>query len=276
MIPLILAADPDPTKMPFYDLLEWAHLDGLITVIAVCLSLIQIGIVVRTLVLAARSVKDQARIMKHLGLEKEADGKDKDKGSQPESDTPQEGKEMPYVRGYAEVTVWVPPGLPSLPEFGRPGQGLPGVPGQGLPPGVGWPGLPDVPGIGGGPVLPGRPELPPFPGLPEIPSFPVYPVVDPDDVGGHPAVVDLNATRKIAVTDGDNTFPAYVVVSQDSEDPRHPSKGLPGSWVTVAYHGTVSWAWSPTLTLPEPPAGGIGGRPPVRPGPGLPEREPKR
>lgn len=189
---------------------------------------------------------------------------------------------MPWRETRVVVTglVWERPELPSIPE--RPW--FPGAPDIGLP---GEPEGPWVPGFPGqGPVLPGRPERPPWerPELPGRPDFPVYEVIDPGDAGGHPEAedLDLNATRKIAVTDGDNVFPAYAVVSGDSEEPRHPERGLPGSWVTVGYHGAVVWAWSPSLTLPERPSlperpgqglPGGGGRPgrPGRPGQGLPE-----
>jgi hypothetical protein len=83
---------------------------------------------------------------------------------------------MTYVRGYAEVTVWVPDGEPGEPGQGLP-PGYPGRPGQGLP----WPGRPPVdPGWGveggaPGQGLPGRPGRPgqglPWPGRPVDPDF---------------------------------------------------------------------------------------------------------
>lgn len=178
---------------------------------------------------------------------------------------------MPWVRRKAvvEAFVWEPferPQLPSRPDW-RPETGLPGFPDIGLP---GEPDRPWEPGFpGGGPVLPGRPTVPPGwerPELPELPSIPVYEIVDADDIGGHDDLPDLNATRQIVVTDGTNRWPAYVVVSGDSEEPRRPSKGLPGQWVTVGFHGAIAWAWSPTLEMPSLPER------PERPGQGLPGR----
>lgn len=195
---------------------------------------------------------------------------------------------MPYVTGYAKVRVWVPgpPGLPDFPvdpgwgvdEGGEPAQplpprpGLPERPGQGLPwpgypgrPGQGlpWPGRPAdpgwgieefPPGIGGGPVIPGYPGQP----LPRPPR-PVYPVVDdPEDLGGHPAVPDLNMTHRIVITDGTDQFTGYVLDPEppqveDDYEPRPPTRGLPGTWVAVLYGSALAWAWVRTPgTIPEP------------------------
>ena len=182
---------------------------------------------------------------------------------------------MGYVEGYTKIRVWVPDRYPD--------QGLPGYPDQGLPPGIGggpiyppgspdYPdqGLPEVPpGIGGGPVLPGWPERP-GQGLPPVgrPPRPTYPVVpDPEDLGGHPELPDLNMTRRITITDGDDQFTGYVLDPEPPQveegyEPRYPERGLPGTWVAVLY-GTLAWAWVRTP----------GERPEA---PEFPEREPKR
>jgi len=174
---------------------------------------------------------------------------------------------MPYVTGYAKVRVWVPGALPGAPD-------------QGLPPGIGggpifpeYPdtGLPEVPpGIGGGPILPEFPGFPERPGqgLPRPPR-PVYPVVDdPDDLGGHPELPDLNMTHRITITDGTDQFTGYVLDPEPPQveegyEPRHPERGLPGTWVAVLYGAVLAWAWVRTPgERPEPPE--------------FPEREPKR
>jgi hypothetical protein len=182
-----------------------------------------------------------------------------------------------YVEGYTKVTVWVPDRRPGRPDQGLPGE-PPGYPDQGLP---GWPdypdtGLPEVPpGIGGGPVLPGWPERPGHP-LPPVgrPPRPVYPVVDdPDDLGGHPVLPDLNMSHRVTLTDGTDQFTGYVLDPEPPQveegyEPRHPERGLPGTWVAVLYGSGLAWAWVRTP----------GTRPEGEPGqglPGFPEREPK-
>jgi hypothetical protein len=181
-----------------------------------------------------------------------------------------------YVEGYTKVRVWVPdrypdqglpPGIgggpifpPGLPDY--PDQGLPGYPDQGLPG--------EPPGIGGGPVLPGWPERP-GQGLPPVgrPPRPVYPVVeDPEDLGGHPELPDLNMTRRITITDGSDQFTGYVLDPEPPQveegyEPRYPERGLPGTWVAVLYGAMLAWAWVRTP----------GERPEL---PEYPEREPKR
>ena len=177
-----------------------------------------------------------------------------------------------YVEGYQKVRVWVPDRYPD--------QGLPPGIGGGpiFPPGVPeYPdtGLPEVPpGIGGGPILPGWPERPGQP-LPPVgrPPRPVYPVVpDPEDLGGHPELPDLNMTRRIQIADGDDVFPGYVLDPEPPQveegyEPRHPERGLPGTWVAVLYGAVLAWAWVRTPGTPGAPDQG---------GPGFPEREPKR
>jgi hypothetical protein len=178
---------------------------------------------------------------------------------------------VPYVTGYAKVRVWVPPGAPGGPpdwgieEF-PPGVGIPGFPDQGLP---------EVPpGIGGGPVLPGWPERPGQP-LPPVgrPPRPVYPVVDdPDDLGGHPELPDLNMSHRVQLTDGTDQFTGYVLDPEPPQveegyEPRYPERGLPGTWVAVLYGASLAWAWVRTPGVPGAPDQG---------GPGFPEREPKR
>jgi hypothetical protein len=175
-----------------------------------------------------------------------------------------------YVDGYAKVRVWVPD-RPSLPTY----------PDQGLPPGIGggpifpdYPdqGLPELPpGIGGGPIYPGLPERPGQP-LPRPPR-PVYPVVpDPEDLGGHPELPDLNMTRRITISDDGDQFTGYVLMPEPPQveegyEPRLPTRGLPGSWVAVLYGSSLAWAWVRTPGVPGEPDQG---------GPDAPEREPKR
>jgi hypothetical protein len=177
-----------------------------------------------------------------------------------------------YVEGYTKVRVWVPdrypdqglpPGIGGGPIF------PPDYPDQGLPPGE--PGIPDQ---GLPPIFPGFPERPgqPLP-RPPRPPRPVYPVVDdPEDLGGHPEVPDLNMTRRVQITDGTDTFTGYVLDPEppqveDDYEPRFPSRGLPGSWVAVLYGAVLAWAWVRTPGAPGAPDQGL---------PGMPEREPKR
>ena len=165
---------------------------------------------------------------------------------------------MPYVDGYAKITVWVPGPGPGLP--GRPDQGLPGEPGwpdQGLPPL--WPERPDQ---GLPPLWPERPEWPGWPERPgqplPRPPRPVYPVVDAGDLGGHPVVPDLNMTHRILITDGADQFTGYVLDPEPPQveegyEPRPPERGLPGTWVAVLYGAVLAWAWVRTPgTRPEP------------------------
>jgi hypothetical protein len=172
---------------------------------------------------------------------------------------------MPYAEGYQRVRIWVPDRSPD--------QGLPGWPDQGLPPYPGQPLPPDEPGIGGGPILPEWPGLPERPGQPlPRPPRPVYPVVDdPEDLGGHPEVPDLNMTRRVQITDGSDQFTGYVLLAdppqvEDDYEPRFPTRGLPGSWVAVLYGASLAWAWVRTPGAPGAPDQGL---------PGFPEREPK-
>jgi hypothetical protein len=176
-----------------------------------------------------------------------------------------------YVVGYQRVRVWVPDRYPD--------QGLPGEPpgiggGPVFPPDYPDQGLPEVPpGIGGGPVIPGWPERP-GQGLPPVgrPPRPVYPVVDdPDDLGRHPEVPDLNMSHRVQITDGTDTFTGYVLDPEPPQveegyEPRHPERGLPGTWVAVLYGASLAWAWVRTPGVPGAPDQG---------GPGFPEREPK-
>jgi len=92
-------------------------------------------------------------------------------------------------------------------------------------------------------------------------------VPDPEDLGGHPELPDLNMTRRITITDGDDQFTGYVLDPEPPQveegyEPRYPERGLPGTWVAVLY-GTLAWAWVRTP----------GERPEA---PEFPEREPKR
>lgn len=167
---------------------------------------------------------------------------------------------MPKQLVYIAVEAFVPPSRPSFP--GEPGQGLPPVGGEG-PWEPGWPdqGLP--PGIGGGPIFPG-PEYPDQ-GLPRPPR-PVYPIIEDHELGGHDELPDLNMTRRITITDGQDQFTAYAVEPEPPQveegyEPRWPTKGLPGSWVVVLYRDALTWAWVRTPGAPGEPV--------------EPEREPK-
>jgi hypothetical protein len=163
---------------------------------------------------------------------------------------------------YIAVEAYVPPSRPSFP--GEPGQPLPpeapGYPGQPLPP------------TGEGPWEPGYPgqPLPPEP----RPPRPVYPIIEDHELGGHDDLPDLNMTRRITVTDGQDQFTAYAIEPEPPQveegyEPRLPTKGLPGTWVVVLYRDALTWAWVRTPGAPAEPG---------EPGQGLPgdpEREPK-
>lgn len=188
---------------------------------------------------------------------------------------------MPYVTGYAKVQVWVPAGAPGAPDQGLPpGEpGYPEYPDQGLPPG--YPGRP-----GQGLPRPPRPVDPDW-GIPEggypdqglppgepRPPRPVYPIIEDHELGGHPdaEALDLNMTRRITVTDGQDTYTAYALEAdppqvEDDYVPRHPTRGLPGTWVAVLYGAGLTWAWVRTPGAPGAPDQGL---------PGDPVREPKR
>ena len=183
---------------------------------------------------------------------------------------------MPYVTGYAKVRVWIPPtvgggGPPDwgIEEGGRPDQGLPGDPdypsqGPGFP-GQGLPGFPDYPdqGLPPGAGFPGRPGH----GLPRPPrgAYPILP--DPEDMGGHPPLPDLNMPgRWVRVSPGKSmhSFPAWVVYGDQPEvdedyDARHPVNGQPGTWVVIFYADELCWAWVPSVE--------------GEPGQGLPDEE---
>jgi hypothetical protein len=204
-----------------------------------------------------------------------------DEGEYPDQGLP------PGFPGYPDQGL---PGSPAYPDQGLPGrpprpdQGLPiypGLPGQGLPippvyPGQGLP-RPPRPvdpdwGYGGGEYpdqgLPGRPPrpdqgLPGFPGRPSHPLPPsgrwqIYPVVTAEDLGGHPDLPDLNAEgqwERVAVGRA-APYPAYVQTAPTTSEPKLPTRGTPGTWVTIAYlEGDIRWAWVPSIEieLPEEP-----------------------
>ncbi len=193
---------------------------------------------------------------------------------------------MPYVEGYAKVTVWVPRGRPEYPDQGLP-PGYPGSPDQGLP------GVPEYPGQPLPPFYPGRPgqglPRPPRPVDPDWgvdegagigwplppgeprPPRPVYPIIEDHELGGHPELPDLNMTRRITVTDGQDIYTAYALELEPPQveegyEPRFPTKGLPGSWVAVLYGPALTWAWVRTPGAPGEPGQGL---------PDEPGREPK-
>lgn len=194
---------------------------------------------------------------------------------------PQKGPPaMPKQLVYIAVEAYVPPARPGFP--GAPDQGLPpgdpGYPDQGLPPG--YPGRP-----GQGLPRPPRPTDPdwgvdeggyPDQGLPPgeaRPPRPVYPIIEDHELGGHPEaeLLDLNMTRRITITDGQDQFTAYALEAEPPQveegyEPRHPTKGLPGTWVAVLYGSALVWAWVRTPGAPGEPGQGL---------PGDPERQPK-
>jgi hypothetical protein len=180
------------------------------------------------------------------------------------------------------------PGYPERPGHPLPWPGYPGRPGQGLPrPPMGRPEFPWVPG-GEGPEtgLPGTPEFPwvpggGFPGFPGRPGqglpipegrFSVWPVVDAEDVGGHPLLPDMSLPGlwvRVAVNKA-ASYPAWVTYPHGPEEEGHeevaPTRGAPGNWVTILWYDQVVWAWvpdisAPSIDLPEVPS--------------VPEREPK-
>lgn len=186
---------------------------------------------------------------------------------------------MPRVKGFLRVIRrrdrW---GRPVDPDYGidegefpdidepddeYPDQGLPGrperpghLPGWGRPPRPGRPEMPErpghLPGWGGRPSRPVDPgwgvdegdhiwPLPPGAGLPPSPGQPLPPVDPPPGTIWPPLPPGIDITGKALLL-------AWI-------------PGVGNRWVVV--------------TIPEPPAGGIGGTPPQRPG-GQPEVDPTR
>jgi hypothetical protein len=140
------------------------------------------------------------------------------------------------------------PGLPVDPDWGvegggYPDQGLPGRPGR--PPHV-WPrppggGLPVDPGWGTG----GRPDRPDH-GLPIWPSIPGKP---------------------------DNSLPPVEGVDPPPTDPPPgtiwpplPPEIPPGKAIALVAISGIGYRYA-VITIPTPPAGGVGGAPPARPQP---------
>jgi hypothetical protein len=168
---------------------------------------------------------------------------------------------MPNVEGWMRVTVWVPQ-RPDLPGGKPPDWGIEeGGPAE--------PGFPIPPEIGGGPILPGLPDIPVYPGQPlPRPPRPVYPIVsDPDDLGAHGDLPDLNHAYRARLSDGTAEYTGYITDPEpppveDDYEPRWPKRGHPGTWVAVVYRSALAWAWVPTPGTPEQ-------------GPVIPEREPR-
>jgi len=149
-------------------------------------------------------------------------------------------------------------GRPPRPDQGLPFPGYPGRPGQGLP----RPPRPTDPDYGieegypdqGLPGYPGRPSHP----LPPSGRWTIYPVVEVEDLGGHPDLPDLNAEgqwERVAVGRA-APYPAYVQTAPTTSEPDLPTRGTPGTWVTIAYReGDVRWAWVPSIEIEMPPEG---------------------
>lgn len=152
---------------------------------------------------------------------------------------------------------------PDLP--GSPETGLPGVPDTGGP--GGWPGFPERPGHGLPPQLPPRdewPDLPPWfqPGvglpIPPSPEFPMVPV-DPEVTDPPEIWPPLPSRPELPDLSGKTLVLACFFISRHVKVFR---------WVVVDHEelkGKVEKAIE--AVKGKLPAGGVGGRPPQRPGP---------
>lgn len=159
---------------------------------------------------------------------------------------------------------------PDLPDFGRPEIGLPGTPEHPWVPGSGFPRPPE-----------GweRPELPPLPPREEWPPLPPIPELPPDwrdrlPVGGTPEhpIVPLPPDPEI---DPPPVWPPIIPPFPDVSD-----KTLALALVYISRRVAV-WRWvvidhtkakealkqALDAVKERLPAGGVGGRPPQRPGP---------
>ena len=152
---------------------------------------------------------------------------------------------MPYVRGFLKV--------------GR--RNRPGRPDQGLPPGEG-PVDPDY-GVDEG-ELPEvePPDLGPPPGIwpPPTVGHPIVPFPPEGEGGEHPGHLPEIPPGSIWPRPPGPIHGKFLVLAHIPEHGWH--------YIVVDPDG---WPARPERPeRPEPPAGGIGGRPPVRPGPGEP------
>jgi hypothetical protein len=171
---------------------------------------------------------------------------------------------------------------------GHPDQGLPvypidpEYPDQGLPPSV-PPGLPELP--------PGA-VWPPLP--PSIPPGKAVAVIYISGVGSRWAVIDVPERPERPERPVDPDYGVDEGEQPETQPPGRPGQGLPrpprpegglperpGQGLPPQRPGMPERPERPGQglppTRPTPPAGGIGGRPPQRPGPApIPPREPKR
>jgi hypothetical protein len=103
----------------------------------------------------------------------------------------------------------------------------------------------------------------------------VWPVVEAEDLGGHPDLPDLNAEgqwERVAVGRA-APYPAFVQTAPTTSEPKLPTRGTPGTWVTIAYlEGDIRWAWVPSIEIEIPPDSGSA---PDQGLPVPPVREPK-
>jgi hypothetical protein len=91
--------------------------------------------------------------------------------------------------------------------------------------------------------------------LPPPSRWTIWPVVEVEDLGGHPDLPDLNAEgqwERVAVAKA-APYPAYVQTAPTTSEPNLPTRGTPGTWVTIAYReGDIRWAWVPSIEIEIP------------------------
>lgn len=166
------------------------------------------------------------------------------------------------------------PGHPIAPGGGRPvdpGWGVgEGRPDHGLPGGGGSAGqLPVFPPPGGGAAQ--LPVLPPPPTAGQLPSGPGGSAGQLPTVPGlQPGQLPVWPPTSTIPPGPDNTLPPTPLPPGYVSPPIYIPDLPAGPNVALGYFPGSGWHYAVIVTTATPPAGGIGGTPPPRPGPGVP------